>query len=115
MRQLWKLWVGRYGGPREVHFYDRLDQVLAEEIDEHTRLWLEFTAVNSAIASVHWHFQRGNLEGLRKDGLQFADASLDSLLTCQERFLVDNPKVARFVEDYRASGVPDPRFTESAD
>ena len=114
MRQLWKLWMEHHGGPREVHFYDRLDQVPDAEIDEHTRLWLEFTAVNSAIASVHWRFQRGHLEALRKDGLQFEDASLETLLCCQRRFVADNPKVARFVEEWRVGGVPDPRFFDAA-
>jgi nucleoside-diphosphate-sugar epimerase len=114
MRQLWKLWMRHHGGPREVHFYDRIDQVPSQEIDEHTRLWLEFTAVNSAIASVHWHFHRENLEGLRKDGLQFVDASLDSLLGCQERFVADNPKMRRFVDEYRANGVAETGFFESA-
>ena len=49
-----------------------------------------------------------------KDGLQFQDSCLDSLLTCQERFIADNPKVARFVEAYRNSGVAEPRFFEGS-
>ncbi len=113
LRQLSQLWFTSYGGPREVHFHDTLDAVPMEELDARSRRRLAFTASNSEIASVRWQFGTERLDGMRQGGLEFADATLESMERCQHRFVRDQPDIRDFVEAYRERGVARPRFLES--
>jgi nucleoside-diphosphate-sugar epimerase len=115
MRQLVRLWIDRYGGPREVYLYRRLSEVPLDQADESQRLWLEFTSVNSEIASVRWQFELDQLAALRTNGLDFVDASLETLEVCQQRFVFDSPRVAEFVKEYRGRGAKQPRYVVGAD
>jgi nucleoside-diphosphate-sugar epimerase len=115
MRQLVRLWIDRYGGPREVYLYRRLSEVPLDQADESQRLWLEFTSVNSEIASVRWQFELAQLGTLRSNGLDFVDASLETLEVCQQRFVFDSPRVAEFVKEYRGRGAKQPRYVVGAD
>jgi len=110
LRDLWKLWMATHGGPREVHFFERLEDVPAEDLAPQVRMWLDFTAVNNEIASVHWDFALDNLDALRSNGLAMTDASLETVAIAQARFVADSPKLRLFTERYRAEGVPEPRF-----
>jgi nucleoside-diphosphate-sugar epimerase len=110
MRDLWRLWMGTHGGPREVHLYERLEDVPLEQVDPNLRLWLDFTAVNNEIASVRWNFQLDGLAALRARGLVFPDVTLESVAVAQARFVRDSPKLQEFVARYREHGVPQPRF-----
>jgi hypothetical protein len=115
MRQLVRLWIDRYGGPREVYLYRRLSDVPLDQAGESQRLWLEFTSVNSEIASVRWQFELDQLAALRASGLDFVDASLETLEVCQQRFVFDSPRVAEFVKEYRDRGAKQPRYVVGAD
>jgi nucleoside-diphosphate-sugar epimerase len=110
MRDLWKLWLETYGGPREVHFYARMADVPLDEIDPQLRLWLDFTAVNNDIASVRWRFRMDRLDHMRRGGLEFRDVSLESMRLVQSRFVADSSKVQSFIERYREAGAERPRF-----
>lgn len=114
MRDLWELWLSAHGGPREVHFFDRLEDVPNEEVAPQVRLWLDFTAVNNEIASVRWNFELDSLEALRRSGLDIIDASLATVEVAQRRFVADSPKLQLFVERYRAEGAVAPRFVVHA-
>jgi nucleoside-diphosphate-sugar epimerase len=108
MRDLVKLWLAQYGGPREVHVYDRLDAVPMDLVDPQLRQWLDFTAVNSEIASVRWDFQRDRLADMRARGLPFRDVTLQSIAVAQDRFVRDSEKLRAFVARYRENGSPRP-------
>jgi nucleoside-diphosphate-sugar epimerase len=110
MRELWVLWMSKYCGPREVHFFERLDDVPATEIAPQVRMWLDFTAVNNEIASVRWNFSLEKLDALRAAGVPITDATLTTVEIAQHRFVADSPKLRLFTERYRAEGVPAPRF-----
>lgn len=110
MRQLVRLWLDHYGGPREVRLYRRLADVPLDEADESERAWLEFTSVNSEIASVRWKFELDQLDSLRAKGLSFVDASLDTIEVCQTRFVADSRRVSEFIREYRDRGTMSPRF-----
>jgi nucleoside-diphosphate-sugar epimerase len=110
MRDLWELWLSVHGGPREVHFFERLEDVPDEEVAPQVRLWLDFTAVNNEIAAVRWDFASETLQDLRRGGLAMTDASLATVAIAQRRFVADSPKLQAFVERYRAAGSPAPRF-----
>jgi nucleoside-diphosphate-sugar epimerase len=112
MRDLWGLWLSDHGGPREVHFFDRLDDVPVDQVAPAVRLWLDFTAVNSEIGSTRWNFRRDHLEGLRRNGLEMTDASLATIALAQRRFVADSPRLQRFIQRYRAEGAAAPQFVE---
>lgn len=110
MRQLWELWMTTHGGPREVHLYERLEDVPLDAVDPRLRLWLDFTAVNNEIASVRWDFERTGMERLRTRGVVLPDVTLETVAVAQARFVRDSPKLQDFVARYRARGTPAPRF-----
>ena len=115
MRDLTRLWFEQYGGPREIHLYERLDVVPMDLVDPQLRQWLDFTAVNSEIASVRWDFQRDRLADLREHGLPFCDVTPQSIAVAQDRFVRDSPKLREFVARYRESGSPSPVFVAHDD
>ena len=108
MRDLIELWLEQYGGPREVHVYERIDAVPMDLVDPQLRQWLDFTAVNSEIASVRWDFQRDRLNDMRARGLPFRDVTLPSITVAQNRFVRDSEKLRQFVARYRENGSPRP-------
>jgi len=110
MRDLRKLWMSTHGGPREVHFFERLEDVPEGEIAPQVRMWLDFTAVNNEIASVRWNFALDGLDALRRGGVQMTDASLATVMIAQSRFVADSPKLQLFVTSYRAAGAVAPQF-----
>lgn len=110
MRDLWELWLSVHGGPREVHFFARLDDVPEGDVAPQVRMWLDFTAVNNEIASVRWNFAHDRLDAMRARGLRFVDASLATVTIAQSRFVADSPKLQEFVARYRAAGASQPRF-----
>lgn len=104
MRDLWRLWLHTYGGPREVHLYDHLDDVPQEDVDPQLQLWLDFTAVNNDIASVRWDFRLDTLDALRAPRLCLVDATLESLTRTQTRFVASSQRVQRFIDRYQSVG-----------
>ena len=112
MRDLWALWLSVHGGPHEVHFFDRLDDVPIDEVAPAVRLWLDFTAVNNEIGSARWTFHCDRLEELRRNGLEMTDASLATINVAQRRFVADSPRLQRFVQRYRTQGAAAPRFVD---
>ena len=81
-----------------------------DDVDPQLRLWLDFTAVNNEIASVRWDFRLETLERLRRQGLHFADTTIESVTLSQSRFVADSERVQRFVADYQAAGSRAPRL-----
>ena len=110
MRDLWELWLSTHGGPSEVHFFKRLDDVPDDDVAPQVRMWLDFTAINNEIASVRWKFARARLDALRAGGLAFTDASLATVRVAQTRFVADSPKLQAFIARYREQGTTTPRF-----
>jgi hypothetical protein len=109
MQDLWRLWTSACGGPAEVHLYERLEDVPLDEVPPELRLWLDFTAVNSEIASVRWDFQLAALESLRARGVALTDVTLETMATVQARFLADSEKLRALVQRTQSRGAP--RFT----
>ena len=112
MRDLWGLWLSVHGGPHEVHFFDRLEDVPLGEVASEMRLWLDFTAVNNEIGSARWNFRHDRLETLRRSGLEMTDATLATIAVAQRRFVDDTPRLQRFVRRYRAEGAAAPRLVD---
>jgi nucleoside-diphosphate-sugar epimerase len=109
MRDLWRLWLSTYGGPEEIHLYEQLDDVPVDDVDPRLRLWLDFTAVNSEIASVRWRFRLDTLERLRLEGAAIVDTTLESMRVVQDRFVHQSDDLQRFLRVNRARST-NPRF-----
>jgi len=97
VRDITKLWMERCSRPRELHFYNRLSEVPLHELDRRMRVWLEFTSVNMDIAAHQWRFQTTALDSLRARGLEFGDATLDTVRICQDRFIAQSPRIQAFM------------------
>jgi nucleoside-diphosphate-sugar epimerase len=106
MRDLWRLWLSTYGGPEEVHLYERLADVPRAGIDPQLRLWLDFTAVNSEIASMRWHFVLDTLDHLRRMGTGFVDATVETMQIVQDRCVRESAGLQRFVQRHAGNGAP---------
>ncbi len=83
--------------PQQIYFYNRLADVRSEIVDRRLRMMLEFTAVNSEISSHAWRFDNTGLRTLLARGLQFADATLETVLTCQNRFVEGSPRLQAYL------------------
>ena len=106
VRDLWDLWLGTCACPKEVHYYERLDDVPMEQLSRQQQLLLEFASVNVDIAAHPWHFETTTLDALRAHGLRFADATVETLRICQDRFIAESLRVRAFMEKNRIKVQP---------
>ena len=96
-RALTQQFCERVARPQQIFFYNKLADVRADIVDRRMRMLLEFTAVNSEIAMHAWRFDNTALHTLRSLGLQFVDATLDTVLTCQNRFVQGSPRIQAYL------------------
>ena len=100
-RALMQQFCERVARPHHIYFYNKLADVRAEIADKRMRMLLEFTAVNSEISSHAWRFETAALRSLISLGLHFVDATLDTVLTCQDRFVDQSPRIQAYLEKNR--------------
>jgi len=112
VRDLWDLWLHHVARPRQLYYFQRLADVPLEKLCRNQQIWVEMTGVNLDISSRSWRFESGHLDWLRRHGLPFTDVTIDSIQTCQERFISDSPRVRTFIEKYRAERAVHPRVIE---
>jgi nucleoside-diphosphate-sugar epimerase len=96
-RALTQQFCEKVARPQQIFFYHKLADVRADISDRRMRMLLEFTAVNSEISSHAWRFENTALRKLRSLGLHFADATLASVLTCQNRFVEKSPRIQAYL------------------
>jgi nucleoside-diphosphate-sugar epimerase len=97
VRGLTQLWNEMCTRPREVHYYDRADEIPTQGLDRRIRTFLEFTSVNSEIASHPWQFETTALDQLRTEGLEFHDATIETVRICQMRFMAQSKRIQTFL------------------
>ena len=102
LRQMWELWLRQVARPRRVFYYRSLEHVPLKEISPRQRAFLMFASVNVQISAHRWEFESTHLQRLRDGGLDFVDATLESLALCQERFVRSSPRVQRYLEEHAA-------------
>jgi nucleoside-diphosphate-sugar epimerase len=112
VRDLWDLWLTTCSRPREAFYFDRLEDVPMEKLSRPQQMWIELTAVNLDISCRAWNFESSTLDRMRHDGLKFTDVTLDTIATCQERFIADSPRVRQFMETYKAERMIEPNIFE---
>lgn len=113
VRDLWDLWLHNWARPQEIHYYDRLDDVPVDDLDQDERLLVEFAAANIEISTHHWRFDTRALDGLRADGLRFADATVDGVELCQRRFMADSDRIQEFLAKHSDKLRHQPRIYEN--
>lgn len=87
----------RVARPQQIYFYNKLADVRADISDRRMRMMLDFTAVNSEISTHAWRFENTALRTLRSLGLQFADATLDTVQVCQDHFVAKSPRIQTYL------------------
>jgi nucleoside-diphosphate-sugar epimerase len=96
-RALTQQFCEKVARPQHIFFYNKLADVRSDISDRRMRMLLEFTAVNSEISAHAWRFENTALRTLRSLGLQFADATLETVLTCQNRFVEKSPRIQAYL------------------
>lgn len=99
MRALWDMWT-EVVRPRETYYYDHLAAVPLKAIDMRQRAYLTFASVNLEIAAHAWRFSTANLDRLRAQGLSFADATIDSVQVCQDRFVNGSETLRKYRQQF---------------
>jgi nucleoside-diphosphate-sugar epimerase len=112
VREMWDMWLLACNRPRVVHYYRRLADVPMERLSRQQQMWVELTGVNLEISSRPWHFNRDTLDRLQRDGLEFRDVSLETIATCQERFIANSPRVRQFMQRFAAERSVVPQIVE---
>lgn len=112
VRNLWDLWLKEWARPEEVHYYDRIEDVPIADLDWAQRMFVQFAAANIEISTHAWRFQTRNLEALRLEGLEFPDATIGSVRTCQQSFMAQSPRIQRFLGEHTDKMGLQPRIFE---
>jgi nucleoside-diphosphate-sugar epimerase len=109
MRELWDLWLRDVSRPETVYYYDNVGEVPLKNIDIRQRSYLTFASINLQIGAHHWQFSDNALSELRQQGVKFTDATLDTVMMCQDRFVNASAPVQKYLETYQSqltSGQP---------
>lgn len=100
VRDLWELWFSAVGRPRKVVYYEDVDAVPLADLHPRQRAFTIFAMVNMRIAAHPWIFEAKALEELRREGLEFRDATLESIGICQDRFLRNSANMQAYIDRY---------------
>lgn len=100
LRALWNLWMARCLRPREVRYYERMADIPIRDINGKQRALLALASVNLQIASHPWRFETSNMDSLRASGMEFADATLDSVAVCQNLFVTESKAIQEFFANH---------------
>lgn len=115
MRHLWDMWF-ETTRPRVVYYYDRMDDVPLASIPSRQRAYLTFAQINLEISSHHWRFETGWLDALRAHrGLAYQDATIDSVRTCQKRFVSVSEVMAKYFAKHRDAMATKPEWIECSE
>lgn len=107
-RDVWNLFSAQCLGPDAVTFYDTLQDVPLSQIDVRNRAFLKSISVNVAINSQRWRFDTSHLKRFRGLGYQTPRATLESLSTCQRRFVASSNALLLFRRNHSS------RFTSQS-
>lgn len=95
MRQLWDSWIAEVR-PQRVLYYGKFSDVNLKAIDIRQRAYLTFAQTNLEIGAHCWQFERSWLTELAAAGLKFANATLESVMDCQQRFVAGSEALNQY-------------------
>jgi hypothetical protein len=96
------MWYRECMAPERIVYYDSLADVPLLSINRRQRAFLGMASTNITIASHLWAFENSTAEKLRQQGMEWTDTSLDSLATCQRRFVRSSEKISAFLAEHRS-------------
>jgi nucleoside-diphosphate-sugar epimerase len=111
-RALYDLAMARYFRPEVVYYYEHREDVPEEALDRRQRLFLEFTATNAEIAAHPWRFETPTLDRLRAEGLDFRDATLETLGGCLDRFVARSARIQAYLARFGPTLAAAPRAVD---
>ncbi len=92
--------IHRYVRPDIANLYDHLTDIPMKEIPANQQAFLRLAAINIEISSRPWQFDTTTLDGLVDSGAGFVDASLESVIRCQDAYLDGSPHMRRYRDTY---------------
>ena len=104
VRALCNMWLAVIGPPERLYYYDHLSEVPLDRIHPRQRLFLMFASVNMGISAHRWEFETATMNRFKRDGLEFTDATADTMAVCQARFMNSSPRLRVAVERWTAAG-----------
>ena len=104
VRALCNMWLAVIGAPERLYYYDHLSEVPLDRIHPRQRLFLMFASVNMGISAHRWEFETATMNRFKRDGLEFTDATADTMAVCQARFMNSSPRLRVAVERWTAAG-----------
>lgn len=107
LRALWDLWLDACLRPATAYYYERMADIPLREINGKQRALLALASVNLQIASHPWRFETTVLDALRASGLQFRDATRESVALCQDVFISESKLIREYLAAHRASFAPE--------
>ncbi|MBM3998076.1 MAG: NAD-dependent epimerase/dehydratase family protein [Planctomycetes bacterium] len=102
VRETHDLWIEQCLRPQDVHYYETPSDVPMDRVSPQERCFIEFANVNLRISAYRWRFETAALDRLRADGLEYPDATRETVAICQSRFMRDSDRVQRFMRDFGA-------------
>lgn len=96
-RKLWEIWLDACHQPERTIFYERMADIHVRSIPPAQRALLALASVNLELINHPWVFETTNMDALRGRGLVFADATLNTIRTCQTQFIRQSPTIQRFL------------------
>jgi len=96
-RDFWHVWMEACGRPGSVYYYDRLEDLDRDALDDQQQLLVEFAESNIEITTHDWQFDTGALDGLRRSGLIYPDVTPASIAVCLDWFLARTPRAQAFM------------------
>lgn len=102
-RAIWDMWLSALGLPICCYYYDHMSDVPLDRIPPRQRAFLMFASVNMEITAHHWDFEDGAMARLKRDGLDFADATLETMAITQARFIEESPRLSAAAVELAAS------------
>ncbi|MFI4986440.1 MAG: SDR family oxidoreductase [Alphaproteobacteria bacterium] len=98
VRALCEMWLAPIGRPERCYYYDHLTEVPLDRIPPRQRAFMLLAAVNIGISEHPWYFENGNMTRLRRNGLDFADATRETMYLCQARYMSASPRLRAAME-----------------
>jgi nucleoside-diphosphate-sugar epimerase len=98
-KDAWRL-ICSVTGHKRVFFYDSLSKIDLKAINARQRIFLTFARTNLEISTYRWRFERTWIQHLCKRGLVFENTTMDSIKTCQNRFVCESDAFRSYQEKY---------------
>ena len=106
-RDIAEMNIHHYVRPETAHLYDRLSDIALDDIPPTQQAFLRLAAINIEISSRAWEFDTTCLDGLVDSGTSFQDATIDSVMRCQDAYLDHSGHLDRYRDKFASNFAPE--------